>query len=61
MQNLVGALEDWRPHWCGTGGAQRWEGLVTGSGECGVWNCSLPEVETLLDLLTHFIGIGKTT
>lgn len=37
------------------------EVLVPGSGEHGVWNRALPKEETLLDLLTHFVGIGKTS
>ena len=34
---------------------------VTGNGECSFRNYSLSTVEKLFDLLTHFIGIGKTT
>lgn len=35
--------------------------IVTGNTKCSVRNRSLSTVEKLFDLLTHFIGIGKTT
>lgn len=35
--------------------------IVTGNTKCSLRNRSLSTVEKLFDLLTHFIGIGKTT
>lgn len=45
---------------CGVPGAERGN-RVTGNRECSRRDCSVSRVAKLFDLLTHFIGIRKTT
>lgn len=45
---------------CHPGGKKKGN-MVTGNTKCSLRNHSLSTVEKLFDLLTHFIGIGKTT
>lgn len=60
IQNLVG--RPWATGSTVTQGAKKKKGnIVTGNTKCSLRNRSVSTVEKLFDLLTHFIGIGKTT